>query len=300
MSRVPYESGRSWTWPQEVPPGPSFHDDFPGAFAFEEPKQEDEEPVAQEIPSQNPSGSNNPKAQRHYAPRTCRICLEIVNPTFEPVPEGIPSMFSPAPQVQYISEDADSGRLIRPCKCSGTGRYVHEGCLQEWRHADKKYGRRNYWECPTCKFKYRLERMRWSRWLSSKFLQIFFTVAIMFLTIFAFGFVADPIINLYLDPYDTITSIPSQTLSDLHFETEDTSWAEHFLKGVASLGLLGFVKAFFAMSPWHWWNLRQSGVLGGGGRGRSGGTGRDRLENISWTLVIIGLMTFLYVSRKST
>lgn len=120
----------------------------------------------------------------------------------------------------------------------------------------------------------------------------------MLLTIFAFGFVADPIINLYLDPYDTITSIPSQKLSDFHLESEDGSWAEHFLKGVASLGLLGFVKAFFAMSPWHWWNLRQTGVLGGG-RARRGGTGRDRLENISWGLVIIGIMTFLYVSPLS-
>jgi len=111
--------------------------------------------------------------------------------------------------------------------------------------------------------------------------------------IFLFGFVADPIINLYLDPYDTITSIPSSKLSDLKLEDEDASWAEHFLKGMASLGLLGFVKAFFAMSPWHWWNLRQTGVLGGGGRARRG-TGRDRLENISWTLVIIGIATFLY------
>jgi hypothetical protein len=33
-----------------------------------------------------------------------------------------------------------------------------------------------------------------------------------------------------------------------------------------------------------------------GGGGRRGGTGRQRLENISWTVVIIGVITFLYVS----
>jgi hypothetical protein len=305
MAQVPYDTRATWSWgedlPQAAPPTSSdsewVHSDnewvdeedshLPGAFEAEEPKLE--ETPAQDIPA------SNPKPQRHYRPRTCRICLEVVNPSFEPIPEGIPSRFTPAPKVQYISEEAESGRLISPCKCTGTGRYVHEGCLQEWRHSDG--GRRAYWECPTCKFKYRLERMNWGRWLNSTFLQLFLTILIMFTTIFIFGFIADPIINLYLDPYDTITSLPSGGLAEQLLEDEDASWAEHFLKGIASLGLLGFVKAFFAMSPWHWWNLRQSGVLGGGGRGRRG-TGRERLENISWTLVIIGIGTFLYVSEK--
>ena len=105
------------------------------------------------------------------------------------------------------------------------------------------------------------------------------------------------IINLYLDPFDTITSTATGgTLPTIHIEDADDSWAEHFLKGLASLGLLGFVKVFFAMSPWHWWNLRQGGLFGGGG-GRRGGGGRERLQNLSWTVVVIGVLTFLYVSR---
>jgi hypothetical protein len=119
----------------------------------------------------------------------------------------------------------------------------------------------------------------------------------MFTAVFVFGFIADPIINLYLDPLDTITSIPSGGPASLHFEDSDAaSWAEHFLKGMASIGLLGVVKVFFT-SPWHWWNLRQTRVLGVGGR--RGGTGRDRLEDISWTLVFVGLITFLLVSNAS-
>lgn len=301
MSQVPYDTRSGWSWPEETASGspsprPSVEENthLPGAFEDElSPEPHNTADYPQEQTKATEEENNIPRSKRYYAPRTCRICLEIVNPSFEPM-EGIPSMFNPAPKVQYISEDPESGRLIRPCHCKGSGRYVHEGCLQEWRHADARYGRRNYWECPTCKFKYRLERMRWSRWISSTFLQLFLTIAIMFTTIFILGFVADPIINLYLDPYDTITSIPKGGLSEFHLEDEDASWAEHFLKGMASLGLLGFVKAFFAMSPWHWWNLRQSGVLGGGSRGRRAGTGRDRLENISWSLVIIGVVTFLY------
>lgn len=296
MSSLPYGTRPSWPWPEDMNPQPSYEEaPLPGSFAHEEPEIQHED-----VPTPDTNGTNTgPKPQRHYPPRTCRICLEVVLPSFEPAPEGLSSIFNPTPSVSYISSDPESGRLIRPCKCSGSSRYVHEGCLQAWRHADPAYGRRNYWECPTCKFRYRLERMKWGRWISSPILQVFLTVAILFTTIFVFGFIADPIINLYLDPYDTITSIPTGGPSSIHFEDDDdASWAEHFLKGLASLGLLGFVKVFFAMSPWHWWNLRQSGMLGGGGRGR-GTTGRDRLENISWSLVLIGVVTFLYVSGIS-
>jgi len=131
--------------------------------------------------------------------------------------------------------------------------------------------------------------MRWSRNISSTFTQIAITLAIMLGTIFVFGFVADPIINLYLDPYDTITSLPSGGRPAIQFKDEDGSWIEHFIKGLASLGLLGFVKVFFTLGPWQWFNLRNGGLLGG--RRRRGG--RDRLEDISWTVVIIGIITFL-------
>ena len=112
-------------------------------------------------------GGAPPNHPRQYGPRTCRICLETVLPTFEPVSSSLPNIFQPQPSVSYISEDPDSGRLIRPCKCKGSSRYVHERCLQTWRHADPNYGRRNYWDCPTCGFRYRLERVSIGRWVSS-------------------------------------------------------------------------------------------------------------------------------------
>ena len=280
----------TWSWPREFATPPSHEEvPIPGSFAHEDVEKHEG------VPAENTNGANaTPKPQRYYPPRTCRICLEVVLPSFELAPDGVSSMFNPTPTVSYTSSDPALGRLIRPCKCSGSSRYVHEGCLQAWRHADPAYGRRNYWECPTCKFRYRLERLRWGRWISSPILQILLTVAVLFTTVFVFGFIADPIINLYLDPLDTITSIPSGGPAPIFEDDDDPSWAEHLLKGLASLGLLGFVKVFFAMSPWHWWNLRQTGVIGGRGRGR-GATGRDRLQDISWSLVLIGVVTFLYV-----
>lgn len=104
---------------------------------------------------------------KHYPPRTCRICLETVLPTYEPTLGSFTSLLSPSPSVSYVSSDPSLGRLIRPCKCKGSSRYVHEGCLQAWRHADPDYGKRNFWQCPTCGFRYRLERMRWASWISS-------------------------------------------------------------------------------------------------------------------------------------
>ena len=289
---VPYDRSSRWQWPEPEQPEEALWggEDVrpPGAFEEEQVK-----PDVQPVQDANDADSV-PRFQRHYSSRTCRICLEEVPPILEPLTGGIPSILHPAPKVTYVSSDPESGRLIRPCKCRGSQKYVHEGCLQQWRHADPAYGARNFWECPTCKFRYRLERMRWSRAITSTLTQIIITLAIMLTTIFVFGFIADPIINLYLDPYETITSLPTGGTHAIQFEDEESTWLEHFLKGMASLGLLGFVKVIFAMSPWHWWNLRNSGLLGGG-RGRPA-NGRDRMENISWTVVIIGIVTFLAVS----
>jgi hypothetical protein len=290
----PYVSGSSWSWPKEVPSSSvDEQSHIPGTFdADENPPDVLEDEHNHEA---NPSSNEAPKAQKpqkHYPPRTCRICLEVVQPTFETPLEGLPGILAPAPEVVYISDDPESGRLIRPCKCKGSQLYVHEGCLQQWRHSDAAYGRRNYFECPTCKFQYRLERMAWSRWISSTSSQIALTLLILFFTVFILGFVADPIINLYLDPVGTLTTNPltAEPLI-LYDEDEETTWVEHIIKGLASLGLLGFAKVLFAMSPWQWWNIR--GVVGG--RGRRANTGRGRIEAISWHLVLIGILTFLWV-----
>ncbi|PMD45001.1 hypothetical protein L207DRAFT_507927 [Hyaloscypha variabilis F] len=276
----------TWHWPSdendlgEEHIDPQIADEAPVEYPQEHGEQHDDADEADAAP----------RPQRHYPPRQCRICLEEVLPTYEPAAGGLPSILNPTPSVKYVSSDPSSGRLIRPCKCRGSQQYVHEGCLQLWRHSDPSMGNRYYWECPTCKFRYRLERMRWSRYISSTFTQIIITVAIMFLTVFVFGFIADPIINLYLDPIDTITSLPSGGKSAIQFEDEEGSWLEHFVKGLASLGMLGFVKVFFVLGPWQWFNIRNGGLLGG--QRRRGG-GRDRLEDISWTVVIIGIITFL-------
>ncbi|RMZ75681.1 hypothetical protein DV737_g5189, partial [Chaetothyriales sp. CBS 132003] len=66
-----------------------------------------------------------------------------------------------------------------------------------------------------------------------------------------------------------------------------SGWSVHFLKGMISMGLVGFLKTAL-LNPFHWWNIR----INGWSSGRSSGnltTGRSRAVNISWIAVLIGI-----------
>lgn len=304
MASSGFQAAPGWGWPEEIPqpaggsanaeptgdsqarqrPNSTNPSSMPGWY---EPEEDVPRPEANAQPAG--AGNRQHKPRRSYGPRTCRICLETVLPTFHEPSESLPAMFQSEPNVTYESEE---GRLISPCKCKGSSRYVHEGCLQSWRHADPSYGRRNYWQCPTCGFRYRLERMAWGRFISSIAAQIFLTIGIFFVAIFMLGFVADPIINLYLDPVGTVIPLggdPYDYDYRAYEEEDEEGWFFHFLKGFASLGLLGALKFLFS-SPIRIFRLGGSG-LGGQGRGN---TGRDRLANISWVVVAVGIATFVY------
>ncbi|ODM14559.1 hypothetical protein SI65_10045 [Aspergillus cristatus] len=232
-------------------------------------------------------------SKKHYGPRECRICLETVYPTFHPPSENLPGFLQPKPRVVYESSDPESGRLLRPCRCKGSSRYVHEGCLQSWRHADPGYAKRNYWQCPTCGFQYRLERLRWSRWISSAMTQITLTLGILVLTVFLLGFVADPIINLYVDPVDTIYHVEyweSSLGRDVRRDVPSYSWIEHFAKGFTSLGVLSLIKTLLGSLSWQIW-VRSSTL---NGRNSS----RNRAASISWIMIALGVLTFLAAVYK--
>lgn len=116
----------------------------------------------------------------------------------------------------------------------------------------------------------------------------------MMLTVYLLGFVSEPIINTYLDPPSLILnrgiSSPAPIVgfrSPAGALSQAATWPEHMLRGVASLGLLGFLKVVYLLGPSSWWNLRSSGI--GAGMGR---TGRDRAAQISWVVVAIGVVNF--------
>jgi hypothetical protein len=157
--------------------------------------------------------------------------------------------------------------------------------------------RSNYFHCPTCGYRYRMSRMSISRYISSAFAQVFLTIAVMIAVIFLLGFIADPIINFYLDPWSffwpfgTSDAIPGDAYARMVRDEAPPGWGEHFFKGTASMGVLGFIKVMLA-SPFQF--IR----LGGGGR-RGGRTGRDRANDVNMVVILIGVLTFSYVSGSS-
>eukprot|EP00933_Yihiella_yeosuensis_P031077 TRINITY_DN2461_c1_g1_i1.p1 TRINITY_DN2461_c1_g1~~TRINITY_DN2461_c1_g1_i1.p1 ORF type:complete len:358 (+),score=59.90 TRINITY_DN2461_c1_g1_i1:69-1076(+) len=57
-------------------------------------------------------------------------------------------------------ETAETGRLFSPCKCTGSMRFVHVNCLNAWRSRSENNS--SYYKCNSCKYRYRLERLRFS------------------------------------------------------------------------------------------------------------------------------------------
>lgn len=262
----------------------------PEAFSGPQAKQAEDEKIKDR--------ANRKK--RRYGPRTCRICFDTEQPKF---PSGMSTTFgisTTSSRPVYESDDAELGRLLSPCKCKGSAKYVHEGCLSAWRLTNPT-ATGNFWQCPTCKYTYRMARLHWATRLSSQPVQITLTAMVIILCLFILGFIADPILDVWFDPVGSIADTVSSVVSDIdarqpfEYEDEPTSWTDHFTKGFFSLGLIGAIKSFLAVGPWHWLNLRAGGIFGSG---RRGGTGRNRAENFNLLFVAIGAFTFMMAVWK--
>lgn len=223
--------------------------------------------------------------ERKYKTRICRICFDEVQPTFEPL-STTAQLLGQKPRVRYVSDDPECGRLMRPCKCKGTQKYVHEGCLRAWRMSAG--ADRNLWTCPTCLYEYKLNRLSWGSWVSSTMVRGVLTLLVLVLTVFLLGFVAEPILS-FIDPGTFLASFSDdfEDLEDWIPENQPDTWSWHFSRGFFALGVIGVFKSFMALRPWHAWNVR----IGGGGRRRRGGG----FEDISWVMVILGVAMFLRV-----
>ena len=308
------DESQSWSFADIPPDEPEFgataEIPTPTSSTADDDHHREENPTDHQEANPGPSRAERPRGgnrnNHRSKARKCWICLDEEMPEY--VSPGLLGRVGGGGGKKtrvYRSEDPALGRLIAPCQCRGSVKYVHEGCIKLWRNQNP-----DAYTCGRCRYVYQLARVGWARRLRSPVLALALTVAILLATVFLLGFVADPILGLWLDPVGTIAeTVSSGSLSaqeKLEILDEDLDvdlgWAEHFLKGLFSLGLLGFAKAFLAMSPWQWWNLRTSGVIGGGGgrvAGRRGGglTGRERMESVSLTLVLIGVFTFLWVGH---
>ncbi|KAH6917487.1 hypothetical protein BKA70DRAFT_1252320 [Coprinopsis sp. MPI-PUGE-AT-0042] len=78
------------------------------------------------------STSRDDEASKDTGERQCRICLDGTNAEIE------------------------LGRLISPCLCKGSIRYVHVRCLERWRKTSVSQGA--FFACPQCHYQYRFAR----------------------------------------------------------------------------------------------------------------------------------------------
>lgn len=144
-----------------------------------------------------------------------------------------------------------------------------------------------------------MARLHWASALSSRWAQIAVTLIVFVVGIFALGFIADPLVDLWIDPFGTITETVSSVVADIEAlekpQPNHVTWYEHFVKGFFSLGLVGIAKTMLAIPPWQWWSIRTPGTVG---RGRRQGTGRGRVEDMSLIFVLIGAFTFLMGTWK--
>lgn len=150
-------------------------------------------------------------------------------------------------------EDAEElGRLISPCKCTGTSKYVHIICLQEWRtHSPRK---RSYFECDLCKHRYSLRRNGYAALLLEPKTRIAFTGIFLWGLAFSLGYVAYPVLETSLtdDDIELLLRSPNYILRELGVPIDSRrrifsrgGWIEHHVLGTASIGVLGLFKFSF-------------------------------------------------------
>ena len=106
--------------------------------------------------ARNPPTTKNDGEAEHNAdddePPTCRICLE----------EGWVPGRDPPPSP--TSDGEVLGRLISPCLCNGSIRYVHARCLNMWRRSGSGSSD-SYRRCSQCKYEYGVRRTHLSSFL---------------------------------------------------------------------------------------------------------------------------------------
>ncbi|KIV84161.1 hypothetical protein PV11_06131 [Exophiala sideris] len=242
------------------------------------------------------NGDSGSTPEWTYPTRTCRLCLEDVPATVSLWPPGLPTALQ-RPIVEYKSDEDGYGRLLKPCLCRGGMRYIHEHCLKRSRTEVARPG--SLWKCHQCGYQFNFNRLTVQKFLGGSLASGILTVLAMVLVMFLLGFVADPIINFYAEPYDSVLGRENVWREvDLNESKGRLSnWAQHFMKGLVSMGVLSFLRTMI-LNPFQWWNLRNTGMITSRVGGRSA-TGRDRAVNVSWIVILMGVLSASYFFYKS-
>jgi hypothetical protein len=171
--------------------------------------------------------------------RTCRICFESIHPEVD----------SKTGRTVYRGEDFDSGHLIRPCKCDGSQRYVHELCLKMYRHSHPLEA--SYLKCPTCGAEYRFNSSLYTDIAAHPLTHACVTTVATCAAIFVAGFAANPLLSITIFYRQTL----EYGIQTVNWYTSDHGWLDHFAQGSALVGIWGLLMIFHDL-----WTLLRTGV----------------------------------------
>jgi hypothetical protein len=160
--------------------------------------------------------------------RTCRICFESIHPEVD----------SKTGRTVYHGEDSESGRLIRPCKCDGSQRYVHELCLKMYRHSHPLEA--SYLRCPTCKAGYRFNSSLYTDIAAHPLTHACVTTVATGTAIFVAGYAANPLLSITIFYCQTL----EYGIQTVNWYTSDHGWLDHLAQGSALVGILGLLMIF--------------------------------------------------------
>ncbi|CAI2183089.1 7113_t:CDS:2 [Funneliformis geosporum] len=178
------------------------------------------------------------------------------------------------------SEEEDNlGRLISPCQCKGTMRYVHVECLNHWRLQSQK--QTSFFQCDECKYKYAFRRTTMAKFATNEFILTLVTLSLFAICVFLGGFLAKFFLYLFplTEDFEYEEEIDEEVeplfTEPITVSTIFTIDSFHILSGFLFVGLIGFVQLFFSLM-WFgpipsWSNFRIGPASGVGSGSRADG-----------------------------
>lgn len=217
-----------------------------------------------------------------------------------------------------VDDEDTLGRLISPCLCKGSMKYVHVGCLNTWRARSPK--RESHYKCDTCKYSFSFRRTSFAQCLAHPVTLFVLTIAVFVATVFAAGFAMKLLLYLTMDePHEFVYPIDLEDYDDAElsqlqekkyvFKTPDSLRAvfridqTHMVFGSFFVSIVGFLQLLLSTI----WMGGGGGVFRIGGFGLGGrrrGVRGDRQREASFggiilaMMLVFGLFKSIYTSYK--
>ncbi|KAG0225978.1 hypothetical protein BGW42_003966 [Actinomortierella wolfii] len=214
-------------------------------------------------------------------------------------------------------DEVELGRLISPCMCKGSMKYVHIACLNEWRARSPK--RESHYKCDTCKYEFSFRRTSFAKYLGHPATLFILTILVFVVAVFAAGFVMKFLMYMFMEEFEVPLDNDQSGLDEnkviqmaedkIVFRPPDSLRAvfridsTHMVFGSLLVSVIGFLQLLVsAVLMGGGGHVFQIGGFGLGGR-RRGGRGAQQGEAGISSLVLVlilvfGLFKSLYVTYQ--